>query len=75
MKTFLILMVMILSGCMKEEDEFGTDEYFKKRPHKAVDKCIERHLGTMAIPDHVEKWDAELYKAVCDECEKLYLKP
>ena len=71
----LALAVMVLSGCGKDENVYGTVAWDRKNPTYAVNNCIKSHLDTMSQSDHVQKWDAELYKEVCKECEKLFLQP
>ena len=63
MNKLLIGLCLFFCGC-------------ESRKEKEIDTsiCIQNHLSAMAKADYVQKWDAELYKSVCIECEKLYLK-
>lgn len=73
MKSLLILSILCLSGCGKENkpDPFAGQEKYSDMSYK-LRNCAQEQLSVMAKSDHVQKWDAELYNAVADKCEDWY---
>ena len=68
-KLILIALLMSLSGCVTDQEnqaEKYTDMSYKLR------NCVQAQLDVMSNSDHVQKWDAELYNAVADRCEKWH---
>ena len=67
MKSLLFLSLLMV-GCSEKQDkqELLSDYSYKVR------RCAEDQLSAMSASDSVQKWDAELYNAVADRCEKWH---
>lgn len=75
----VIIFILLILTCGVGMQIFGTKPKQSwmggYTPEQDTYMCIRGHLGQMAEADHVTSWSADLYQAVAEECERLFLEP